>query len=101
MIELVFCLIGVCLGIAAGVAFMFWLMGNSIRDQFLGRNQANKPIVIDWMDGHSKDVRIMMRGVLVFTGIIWQMTLQHERMSGQRIHMEIVSKAEVMREFRG
>lgn len=99
MRELVIVLIGMCVGTIAGVGVMFALMGKKIRDQFLGYNLENKPIVIEWLDGHTKDINIMMRGVLVFTGVIHQMYIQRDYMDGQRVHIEIVSKAEVMRDF--
>lgn len=80
---------------------MLWLMGPKLRDQYMGRNQENKPIVIEWLDGHTKDFNIMMHGALVFTGVIHQMTLHHDSMSvEQRIDLQIVEKLEMTHAYR-
>lgn len=100
MRDLILVLIGLCGGIMLGIGIMFQLMGKKLQDQFLGINQKNKPIVIDWIDGHTKDIHVMMRGVLVFTGVIRTMTLGRSTNSSDQLQIDIVAKSEVMREFR-
>jgi hypothetical protein len=86
----------------AGMVAMFVIMGQRLRDQFLGRNQENKPVVINWVDGKMQDFQVVMSGMVVFVGEVLNMTM----MSGSgpylqpRVHIELRSKAEGLRELR-
>jgi len=87
------------MGVLVGIGLMLIIMGKPIRDIFFGRDIENRPIVIDWLDGHTKDFQVMMRGVLVFTGIINSMTLNNSDL-GHTLQMDIVSKARVQEAMR-
>ena len=100
MREIAFLLLGTCLGTFIGLGLMFALMGPKLRDQYMGRNQENKPIVIDWIGGRDPDVNIMMRGIVIFTGKILNMNIGIQERRSRTVHIELVDKAEVMREFR-
>jgi hypothetical protein len=101
MVDIVLILTGACFGIIIGMAIIFWLMGKDIRDQFMGRNQEDKPIVIDWIDGRDQDVCIKMRKMVIFRGKIQEITMSGGFRPGpMRVHIELMSKSELIREFR-
>jgi len=81
----------------AGIVAVLAIMGPKLRDQFLGRNQENKPIIIDWIDGKKSDFHITIGGVVVFVGEILNMSMMQGTISRTRVNIELQDKVEALR----
>ena len=97
MRELIFLLIGLCLGMIAGIVSVFTIMGPKLRDQFIGLNQENKPIVLDWIDGKKADFHIRIGGTVVFIGEILNMSMIRGSIPVTRVSIELQDKVEALR----
>lgn len=100
MTELILVLIGIVVGILAGISLMLFIMGTQLRDQFFGRNLENKPIVLDWVDGKKTDFHIRIGGIVVFIGEILSMSMIRGSISVTRVSIELQDKTEALRATR-